>query len=121
MNFLANENFPGTSIQILRGAGQDVASVIEDMPGIKDFNVLKRAYEENRIILTFDRDYGELIYKYRSVTPGGVVYFRFDPFTPEEPAQILLDILKSGRLPILGKFTVVERRGVRQRTLREIK
>lgn len=35
--------------------------------------------------------------------------------------QILLDILKSGQLPILGKFTAVERRGVRQRTLREIK
>lgn len=117
MDFLANENFPGVSIRILRGNGHNVASVIEDTPGLKDFNVLKRAYEENRIILTFDKDYGELIYKYRSVTTVGVVYFRLDPFTPEEPAQILLDILRSGRLQILHKFTVVERRCIRQRTL----
>jgi predicted nuclease of predicted toxin-antitoxin system len=55
MNFLANENFPLFSIRFLRTAGYNVASVIEDTPGAKDHDVLKRAQKEVRILLTFDR------------------------------------------------------------------
>ena len=120
MDFLANENFPLSSIRLMRNAGYDVASVIEDTPGAKDHEILKRAHEEIRIVLTFDRDYGELIYRRKSFTPTGVVYFRFDPFTPEEPAEILLNILKTGKVEILGKFTVVERGRIRQKVLRKI-
>ena len=61
MDFLANENFPVNSIRLLRKVGHNVASIIEDTPGVKDYTILKRAYEEKRLILTFDRDYGELI------------------------------------------------------------
>lgn len=117
MNFLANENFPVVSIRLLRVAGHNVVSIIEDTPGVKDYTILKRAYEEKRLILTFDRDYGELIYKHRTITPIGVVYFRFSPSTPEEPAKILLDILEEGKIQLLRKFTVIERGRVRQKTL----
>jgi len=117
MNFLANENFPLFSIRLLRNAGYTVASVIEDSPGARDYDVLKRASEKNSIILTFDRDYGELIYRCRSFFPGGVVYFRFDPSTPEEPAEILLNILGKKKISLPGKFTVIERDRIRQRTL----
>ena len=61
MRFLANENFPLQSLRILRQADQKVASVTEDSPGIEDAEVLARAADEQRVILTFDRDYGELI------------------------------------------------------------
>lgn len=117
MNFLANENFPLTSIKVLRSAGYYVVSVIEEMSGVTDLEVLKRAQAEKHIILTFDHDYGDLIYKYRLYVPDGVVYFRFDPFTPDEPAKILLDVLKSGKILLSGKFTVIERNRVRQRSI----
>ena len=116
MDFLANENFPLFSIQFLRNAGYNIASIIEDTPGAKDSDVLKRAHKETRVVLTFDRDYGELIYRHKSSAPAGVVYFRFNPSTPEEPAKILLDILEKGKISILGKFTVIERGRIRQRT-----
>jgi predicted nuclease of predicted toxin-antitoxin system len=118
MELIADENIPLFSIRLLRKAGHDVASVLEETPGAKDCDILKRAYEENRVILTFDRDYGELIYRYDSFIPGGVVYFRFDPATPGEPAEILLNILKNSTISILGKFTVIERKRLRQRTLK---
>lgn len=118
MYFLANENFPLFSIRLLRNAGHNVASVIEETTGAKDEAVLKRAHAENRIILTFDRDYGELIYRHKLLTPDGIVYFRFDPSTPEEPAEILLNVLEKGKVSISGKFTVIERERIRQRTLR---
>jgi predicted nuclease of predicted toxin-antitoxin system len=65
MRFLANENFPLQSVRILRQADLEVASVTEDSPGIEDAEVLARAADEQRVILTFDRDYGELIYRLR--------------------------------------------------------
>lgn len=62
MRFLANENFPLPSVRLLRSAGHDVLSITEESPGISDDRILTRAVAEERIILTFDRDYGELIY-----------------------------------------------------------
>ena len=47
------------------------------------------AEREKRVILTFDRDYGELLFRHRLGRPRGVIYFRYDPATPEEPGQHL--------------------------------
>ena len=72
--------------------------------------------DENRIVLTFDRDYGGLIYRHKFFIPAGVIYFRFNPSTPKEPAEILLNILEKGNVTIVNRFTVVERDRIRQRT-----
>ncbi len=117
MRFLANENFPLTSVNRLRELGYDIASVIEDSRGATDAEVLARAATEERIILTFDRDYGELIYRLRLPSPRGVVYFRYVPLTPEEPAQNLLHLLNLEGVSLEGMFTVLERTQVRQRPL----
>lgn len=117
MDFLANENFPVFSIGLLRNAGHNVASVIEETPGNKDRDILKRAYEENRIVLTFDRDYGELIFRYKEYMPAGIVFFRFSPSTPSEPAELLLNIIEQGNVSVIDRFTVVERDRIRQKTL----
>lgn len=120
MDFLANENFPLVSIRLLRNAGHNVGSVLEETSGARDSAVLQRGHEESRIILTFDRDYGELIYRHESKVPAGLVFFRFDPATPEEPAEILMEILEKGKINLVGKFTVVERGKMRQRTFPKI-
>ena len=64
MNFLANENFPRPSTIILRENGLSVKSIQEDFPGISDEEVIEIASKSNLIILTFDSDYGEIIFKY---------------------------------------------------------
>ena len=117
MRFLANENFPLLSVRILRQAELEVASVTEDSPGIEDSEVLARAADEERVILTFDRDYGELIYRLRLRSPRGVIYWRFRPHTPEEPASILLNLLQIEGLQFEERFTVVDRDRIRQRPL----
>jgi predicted nuclease of predicted toxin-antitoxin system len=117
MEFLANENFPLVSIRLLRIADHKVESIIENSPGIKDREVLRFAEENNLVILTFDKDYGELIYRHRLAPPAGIVHFRFSPSTPEEPATMLLNIMEKGVADFSGKFTVVEREGIRQRKL----
>ena len=117
MQFLANENFPLESVRVLRKAGHGVAAVIEDCPGAKDHEIMARAAREERIILTFDRDYGELIYRLRHPAPAGLIYLRFVPSTPREPAEIVLQLLTVEGLVPEGRFTVVERTQIRQRPL----
>jgi hypothetical protein len=69
------------------------------------------------VILTFDRDYGELIYRLRLRSARGVIYLRFRPHTPEEPASILLNLLQTEGLQFEERFRVVEGDQIRQRPL----
>jgi predicted nuclease of predicted toxin-antitoxin system len=118
MLFLANENFPRASVVKLREAGFDVAAVMEDSPGATDQQVLIRSDREKRIVLTFDRDYGELIYKHKNIPAAGVIYFRFSPFDPEEPARYFLQAIALRYGKFEGMFTVIERTQMRQRRLK---
>ena len=79
IRLLANENFPLPSVTALRMEGFDVLSISELSPGISDETVLSLAKDQTRILLTFDRDYGELVFRRRMPCPAGVVYLRFDP------------------------------------------
>lgn len=117
MKFLANENFPLLSLQRLREENYDIVAIAEISPGIEDREVLAWAASEERVILTFDRDYGELVYRLDLKPPSGVLYFRYQPLSPLEPAQQILMMLQEGRLEFNGRFTVVERQQVRQRPL----
>ncbi len=117
MDFLANENFPYSSINILRDRGHRVVSIIQESPGTEDRTILERAHSESLIILTFDRDYGELIYRYKQLPPVGLVYFRFSPATPTEPAELLLNALELPTFSIQGNFTIIERGRIRQRAI----
>lgn len=76
-----------------------------------------RAVREARVLLTFDRDYGSLVYQRRLPAPGGIVYFRFVPSSLEEPAEYLLALLERSELSLLGVLTVAERDRIRQRPL----
>lgn len=115
MKFLANENIPLASVKLLQEI-YDASSVSQEKRGISDIEVLTWAHDEHRIILTFDRDYGELIYKHKLPIPGGVVYFRFDPQSPSEPFHILQSVIDS-KLKLENKYSVIERDKIRQRSL----
>jgi len=115
MTFLADENFPQKSVQLLRKSGLDIKSVGVNDPGVTDEDVLNLAIREERTILTFDRDYGELIFKYGYKPDQGVIYFRIFGFKPEAPAQILLKMLKIQNLDFNRKITVIESETIRQR------
>ncbi len=118
MRFLANENFPMPSVKLLRKNGFEVISIQEDLGGISDDVVLEKAVRENLVILTLDRDYGELIFKYKKPVPPAVVYFRMKGETPLDAAIILLEILKKSDIELENSFTAIEQNAIRQRKLR---
>lgn len=118
MKFLANENFPFPGIKFLREKGFDVISISEELSGISDEEVLQKAALENLIILTFDRDYGELIFKYRKDNPPSVVYFRTKGQSPNDAGRILIEKIEVEKILLESFFTVIEATGVRQRKLK---
>ncbi len=115
--FLANENIPLATIFRLRKEGFDISSISLDAPSITDSEVMQIAADENRTIITFDRNYGELIYKHGFRPPAGVIYLRMQNYQPEEPAELLLKLLNDQNLEFAGLFTVVDEKSVRQRKI----
>jgi predicted nuclease of predicted toxin-antitoxin system len=109
MQFLADEDFPMPSVRLIRQAGYDVAAIVEDAPATPDRGVLARAVREGRYLLTFDRDYGELIYRHRLPAPLGVIYFRTIQWLPEEPAARLLPLLQADPTKFYGAFVIIGR------------
>lgn len=114
---LFDENVPLTSAQQMLERGFDVQQVAELMPGATDTAVIRYARENGRVIVTFDRDYGDLAFRRHLPSPAGVVYLRFSPASPEEPALFLERLLVRRDLTVEGQFTVVDRRRIRQRPL----
>ena len=117
IKFLANENVPSATIRKLQDAGYDVFSVSEKFPSVEDKAVISFAATENRVIITFDRDYGELIFKHGQRSAAGVIYFRIQSFSPEKSAEILLRFLLHNDLQFEGYFTVFDENRIRQRKL----
>lgn len=115
--FLADENIPRRAVQALRNTGHDVLAIGEVAPGTPDEQVLAMARSESRILLTFDRDVGELIFAQRVPVPAGVLPLRPAPLQPNEAVDQLLGLLGRRELALDGHFTVVTRQGVRQRPL----
>jgi len=83
MTFAADENFPRPALAALRNAGWEVFSVAEECPGISDEQVAALCSESQRVLLTFDKDFGELVFRRGLSAGSGVVLFRFIPESPE--------------------------------------
>jgi predicted nuclease of predicted toxin-antitoxin system len=64
MRWIVNENVAGMVIRSLRDRGHDVLSVKETMRGAGDPEILARAQAEERIVVTHDKDFGELAFRY---------------------------------------------------------
>ena len=116
MTFLANENFPLDAVEALRQAGHDVAWVRTDAPGSTDPQVLARAVAERRIMLTFDKDFGDLAFHAGLPAGCGIVLFRLQAGTAAQlAAQLAVAI--AARTDWAGHFSVVEPGRVRMRPI----
>jgi len=73
------------------------------------------AAKENRTILTFDRDYGELLFRYNIKPRMGIIYLRLEGYSPEEPGRIVEELNLTKGFSPENKLTVIDRNGIRQR------
>jgi predicted nuclease of predicted toxin-antitoxin system len=96
--WLLNENIPAPSVERLRVMGWDALAISESHASITDAAVLALARAERRWLATFDRDYGELIYRRQLPAPPLVLLFRVTSYRPEEPAEWIDRLYTSGQL-----------------------
>lgn len=116
MRFLADEGFPGDAVAALRNAGHDVAWVAERNPGSLDSQVLETANRENRVLLTLDKDFGELVFRRGASASPGVILFRIALLSPAAVAKEVVAVISS-RTGWAGHFSVVEPGLLRMRQL----
>jgi predicted nuclease of predicted toxin-antitoxin system len=116
VRILADENFPGPLILELRRRGHEVASVKDLMRGADDRAVLARAQEESRLVVTFDKDFGELAYRFGLPATSGIILFRLSGSDPETDNARALAALELG-IDWVGSFAVVTDDRVRVRPL----
>ena len=112
MRFLVDECIGPNVADWLRNQGHDVYSVFESARGMDDDAIVGKAFADNRILVTSDKDFGELIYRDRK-PHHGVILMRLD----DERSQSKIDVLKrlldyhAQRLP--EQFVVVTKENVR--------
>ena len=116
MKLLANENFPLDSVNHLKKNGFDIIFIGDGFYGISDSEVMEKAILENRTILTFDRDYGELIFKYNLKPIMGVIYLRLEKYESDDPGKIIQQLFKDPEFNPENKLTVVSETNIRQRS-----
>lgn len=115
MRFLVDECVAKASALHLRMVGHDMLRVGTDIRIPDDADILTFATKEERILITHDQDFGELVFNKKLRAPHGVIVFRYEPVTPNEVAKRLMVILRSGLYTFAGYLTAVDEGKVRQR------
>jgi predicted nuclease of predicted toxin-antitoxin system len=107
VRFLADESCDFAVVRALRGTGHDVLAVVEVAPGAKDSAVIALAREQQRVLLTEDKDFGRLVYAHGEGA-SGVVFIRFPGSARTNLPAAALDLVDrfGGRLPTA--FVVLE-------------
>jgi predicted nuclease of predicted toxin-antitoxin system len=119
MRFLADENFPGTAVKKLLERGHDVIWLRTVAPGVNDREVLRMAAQDGRIILTFDKDFGEISRNTALPASFSVILFRIPMPPPAEIGERLAAIVES-RSDWAGNISVVEPGRIRMRKLSDL-
>lgn len=116
MRLLADENVPLPVVEGLREDGHDVEWVAADSPGIGDRSVMQQAREEERVLLTFDKDFGTLTFQTEEAHPVGILLFRLPPLSKKELADFVVGTIRD-REDWEGHFAVIEKQQIRMRPL----
>jgi len=114
--WIVNENVSSTVIRTLRERGHEVLSVKESLRGAGDPDILARAQADDRVVLTHDKDFGELAFRFGLPADSGVVLLRLSGSDADSDNRRVLDVLESD-VDWTGHFAVVTDDRVRIRPL----
>jgi predicted nuclease of predicted toxin-antitoxin system len=113
LKFLADENVPLLIVGRLRQAGHDVEAVAETSCGATDSALLGRPDISDFVLITFDSDFGELIFAKGLPCPAAIIYTRLNRAAPRYIADQILALIEEGLS--MGHMIVISKDGVRTR------
>jgi predicted nuclease of predicted toxin-antitoxin system len=112
MRFLADESCDFAVVRALRKAGHDVKAVAEMSPGISDEDVAMHSADEMRILLTEDKDFGQMIYT-KSQVSAGVIFLRFPANARLSMSDMIVQLVEDYGEKLHRRFVVVNPSRVR--------
>lgn len=107
MRFVADESCDFRIVRALRDAGHDVIAITDHMPGATDPAVIKFATSESRVLLTEDKDFGQLVYGSGSPS-AGVILIRFPAYAWQTAIQSVLSFLERNKKGLNECFVVIQ-------------
>lgn len=118
MRLLADEGVDKPIVEALRIAGFDVAYILEDKQGADDEFILKMSLEQGRLLITQDKDFGELVFRLRQAHYG-VILIRLLGFLPDAKAKIVVKVLLQHKEELIKSFTVIQPHAIRIRKMKD--
>lgn len=112
MKFLVDECVDAAVIAWLRSQGHDVTAIIETSASISDDQVLKKALLENRVLVTMDKDFGDLVFR-GAQAHCGVILLRILSWQPEHIVSLLHDVLVKHGHELDNSFIVATMQSIR--------
>jgi len=114
MNLLADEGVERQIVERLREVGHTVLYIAEMEPGIHDDVILARANASHALLVTLDKDFGELVYR-QGLVHAGVILLRLGGLLPETKANLVAEVLEQHGVEMAQAFSVVAPSSVRIR------
>ncbi len=112
MRFLVDECTGSKVAQWLRDENYEVFSVFDEARGMMDDEILAKAFSENWILITNDKDFGEMVFRERR-EHHGVVFLRLDDERAANKIEVLRRLLKSYAEKLPDEFVVATETKVR--------
>ena len=117
MRFIVDESTGTAVVEYLRSIGHDVLAVAEMMPQADDRDILARAVSEGRILVTNDKDFGELVFR-NGRAHHGVVLLRLHDESAANRVRVMTAVLEQYADRLAGHFAVATEGGIRIRPAR---
>ncbi len=115
MQIVADESVDFGIILRIRQKGYEVLSIMEEYSGIIDAEVLKIAVENQSLLITEDKDFGELTYRLK-LEHNGILLIRLGEFPRAERIDLVSEIIEKHFNELCNKFSVIDKRGLRIKT-----
>lgn len=115
MMFLADEGVDRSIVDGLRSSGFDVFYTIDEVRALDDEIILQIATNEKRILITKDKDFGELVFRLNK-DHAGVILLRLEGFTTQERAAMVCPLILRYKDQLLNAFTVIQKEVIRIRS-----
>ena len=116
MNLLADESVDRQIVDRLRQDGHAVRYIAEMTPGISDDRVLDLANQGASVLLTADKDFGELVFRQGRLTVG-ILLVRLAGLSPIRKAEVVASVVSQHSAELSGAFAVLAPRSFRIRRL----
>jgi len=114
MKFLADENFEPHFVERLRNEGYEVIFLDEYAAGISDEEILELAVKQDAVVITNDKDFGELDFRH-GFESRGVVFLRLYDLPLSDRMRIVIEAIRSHEAVLKTSFTVISEDNIRIR------